>query len=681
MSHPKTPPDISRLIDQTVERSFTIERGKVNTADRTIELSFSSETPVEQYNWEFGRYLEILDHSPGACDLTRLNTSGPFLVCHDRYDLAGNVESARIDPDKIGRAIIQFSQSDRGKEIQTDINDGVRKGISVRYIVRAMELVARDKEGLDTYRVTKWEPVEISSEPISADISVGPGRTLDDSERARFVAAATKLGLTVVPAAPEPEPVRTSAPPQIPPTPERKETPTMATENQEQEQITAEQIRRAAEKTRRDEIVAIGDLAGQRDLAVDLALDPAVTVEAARTQILAKRKETATATPPPVKPEDLARDQAVTFPYASKPRNFKGKTTEEAARKAYRFAQFILGGPMGNTRAGQYCRDHGILLERAQSESVNEKGGFTVPPEFGNDLIDLREEFGVARRLFKVVPMTSDSRTDPRRTGGLTAYFVDEAGAGTISEKNWDRVSLNAKKAIVLARYSSEINEDSLVTMGDDLGGESAYAFAVKEDDCGFSGDGTSTYSGIVGVRAKLKNLSGTIANIAGLVVATGTGYATSFDSIVLKDLHKVKGRLPQYALRRGPVWVMHQTVWSEVVEALLIAAGGTTPAHIAAGAPPALLGYPVEIAQAMPSTPAVSQVSVLFGYFPLAASFGNRRETTIAISEHSRFANDELEIKATERFDINVHDVGNASATASLRVPGPVVGLITAAS
>jgi hypothetical protein len=30
-----------------------------------------------------------------------------------------------------------------------------------------------------------------------------------------------------------------------------------------------------------------------------------------------------------------------------------------------------------------------------------------VPEEFGNDLIRLREEYGVARRLCKVVPMSS----------------------------------------------------------------------------------------------------------------------------------------------------------------------------------------------------------------------------------------------------------------------------------
>ena len=39
------------------------------------------------------------------------------------------------------------------------------------------------------------------------------------------------------------------------------------------------------------------------------------------------------------------------------------------------------------------------------------------------------------------------------------------------------------------------------------------------------------------------------------------------------------------------------------------------------------------------------------------------------------QFAEDQLAIRGTQRFDINVHDVGNTTAA------GPIVGLITAAS
>jgi hypothetical protein len=63
------------------------------------------------------------------------------------------------------------------------------------------------------------------------------------------------------------------------------------------------------------------------------------------------------------------------------------------------------------------------------------------------------------------------------------------------------------------------------------------------------------------------------------------------------------------------------------------------------------------------------------------AARLGDRRQSALALSEHSRFANDEIEIRGTQRLDIVVHDVGNAHATAASRVPGPIVGLLMAAS
>lgn len=355
-------------------------------------------------------------------------------------------------------------------------------------------------------------------------------------------------------------------------------------------------------------------------------------------------------------------------------RNFKDP------ERAYRFGQWF-SAARGIEKGLAFCRDNGIAMTRTHQEGVNETGGFLVPEEFGNDLIDLREAYGVFRRNAKMVPMASDTRSDPRRTGGLTAYFLNESDALTASTKGWDRVSLTAKKLGVLTRYSSEIAEDALINLGDDLAGEIAYAFATKEDDCGFNGDGTSTYGGMNGVLSKIKGLSGTIANIAGLQVATGTGYGTSYASAVLADFEAVAAKLPVYADTPRAKWYCHKSFYWNVMVKLMLAAGGATGSETANGAAKRFLGYDVEFVQIMTPNSAVSQVCALLGDLSLAASFGSRRDTSIAISEHSRFANDEIEIRGTERFDINVHDVGNASATAGNRVAGPVVGLITASS
>jgi HK97 family phage major capsid protein len=308
-------------------------------------------------------------------------------------------------------------------------------------------------------------------------------------------------------------------------------------------------------------------------------------------------------------------------------------------------------------------------------ENENEAGGFLVPEEFLSDLIDLREQYGVFRRNSRVTPMTSDTQTRPRRKGGLTAYYVGEASTVTESELQWDRVRLIAKKLAALAKLSVELNEDSAIDLASTVADEIAYAFALAEDGAGFNGDGSSTFGGIVGLREKLKGLDATIANIAGLAVASGTGYASSFASITLADFRKLVGRLPQYADTPNAKWYVHRSFYHEVMVKLAEGTAGTSSVEIINGiARQYFLGYPVEFAQVLPKDSAVSQVR-------MGTMLGDRRDVTLALSEHAAFTTDELTLRGTQRFDINVHDVGNASATAALRAPGPIVGLITASS
>jgi HK97 family phage major capsid protein len=235
-------------------------------------------------------------------------------------------------------------------------------------------------------------------------------------------------------------------------------------------------------------------------------------------------------------------------------------------------------------------------------------------------------------------------------------------------------VQLVAKKLGCLALISSELSEDAMINIADDISGEIAYAFAYAEDNCFFNGDGTSTYGGITGVRQKLLDVDSTIANIKGLTVATGTGYASSYGSIVLSDFHKTMANLPLYA-RMNAQWICSAFFYDSIMAKLQTAAGGNTVANFAAGGQQSFLGYPVTLAQLMPVSPAVSKVICLFGNFAMGASFGDRRNLTLAVSTDYKFAEDQIAIKGTERIDINVHDVGDTTNA------GPIVGLITAAS
>ena len=385
-------------------------------------------------------------------------------------------------------------------------------------------------------------------------------------------------------------------------------------------------------------------------------------------------------------------------------KHFVGRDADE---RAYRFGMFCLG-IYGKKQGIDFCIKQGIplvsaggdalgdLQTKTQRENVNISSGFLVPDEFQNDLIDLREKFGVFRQNARIVPMASDTRSDPRRVNGVTAYFVGESTAATLSDKQWDRVRLTAKKLMVLTKYSNELNEDAVLNIGDDLAGEIAYAFALKEDQCGFTGDGTSTYGGIVGVTNALLKVdptgSNNPANVLGLVVASGTGYATSYNSIVLSDFNKVVATLPEFADVPGETrWYCSKFFWGSVMQKLAVAAGGNRVAQIEdTPLSKSFLGYPVVVSQVLPKVSATSQVCCLFGNLRMAARLGDRRQTTIQMSEHAlnAFEQDEVVIRGTERFDIVVHDVGDptsgagpAKSAQAGNIAGPIVGLITASS
>jgi len=155
-------------------RDFSVDRSAIDEEARTVNLSFSSDTPVERF---FG--MEVLSHDPKAVDLGRLNDGAPLLMDHNIGDQIGRVESAMVDG-KRGQAMVRFSKSARGSEIFNDVVDGIRQNISVGYRINEMELdESRSEEGVETFVATSWQPYEVSVVSVPADNSIGISRSAE----------------------------------------------------------------------------------------------------------------------------------------------------------------------------------------------------------------------------------------------------------------------------------------------------------------------------------------------------------------------------------------------------------------------------------------------------------------------------------------------------------------------
>src|SRR6476660_9144066 len=208
---------------------------------------------------------------------------------------------------------------------------------------------------------------------------------------------------------------------------------------------------------------------------------------------------------------------------------------------AFRFGCWF-AATQGNQKAAQFCEENGIVI-RAASEGINTAGGLLVPTEFLSVLYSVLELRGVIRATADVQPIGRDVASNTKVLTGLSTYFVGEGTAPTASQPVLTALNLVAKKLAIYTIASSELEEDALIDVGDMLMTVAANALALKEDDCAFNGDGTSTYGGISGITTLL--LDGNHA--AGKVTAASGHY--TFAEIDGADLANLIGKLPAYCL------------------------------------------------------------------------------------------------------------------------------------
>lgn len=156
-------------------RAAVFDRRSIDEEARTVELSFSSEEPVERW-WG----VEILGHKAGEADLKWLSSGrAPLLADHDPRQQIGVVVSAKIDADRKGRAVVRFGNSPRAEQEWQDVRGGIRQNVSVGYQIDDLVL-EREDGAVKTYRATRWTPLEVSFVSIPADESVGIGRASNE---------------------------------------------------------------------------------------------------------------------------------------------------------------------------------------------------------------------------------------------------------------------------------------------------------------------------------------------------------------------------------------------------------------------------------------------------------------------------------------------------------------------
>ena len=583
-------------------RSFDLDRGAIKADSRTVELSFSSEQPVERF---FGS--EILDHADGSCDLRRLKNGGALLLEHDPEDQIGVIESAEIR-DKRGFATVRFGKSELAEEIFQDVVDGIRTKVSVGYRLCDMKTVEMTEvNGLDTYRFKSWEPYEISIVAIPADDSVGVGRSEQQTNASLDFELPMKRTLLL-----DPNTDGGGTPPATPPP---------ATPPRESAELVT-----SRERTRTMELLKLGmrfrdRVSNSMDLA-NTAVETGVSVSDLQRDLLAKWESPAV---PPVnervenqQPQAQSLGAMIANHADYRTLTAKGGSLRESRwSRSMEFPNANVRATLTTTVAGltKYERPEGIIQVEQQELTIA-------------DLLASGTTENTTIRF-----MQEDTYTN-----AATAL----AEEGTYAEASWDLSEVDApvRKIGVLARVTEEIFADSAAIQSYV---NARLPFMVRE-------------------REELHLLSGTgLTNqITGLLATSGIQtQAAAAASSVLNAVHMAITKVRTVGRYQPTAIVLNPYDWQNLKLAQgqdgQYLAGGPFTGAYGVGAyvnVMSLWGLPCI------STTNMTQGTALVGSFKLGAQLWRRQGLTIesSNSDASDFANGRIAIRVTERLGLSVY-------------------------
>lgn len=281
----------------------------------------------------------------------------------------------------------------------------------------------------------------------------------------------------------------------------------------------------------------------------------------------------------------------------------------------------------GNPKAKQFLA--------SQNETDAGRGIETVPTPLSDALINLLNEYGHARKLCRRVAMGALTWTVPKVIGHASVSYPAEEGAIGSSHMTFEQAVLTAKKMAGLVKISSELVEDSIVNIVDEVTRDIAYGMSQAEDNSLFTG--STLYTG--GIEGDANVVGNTVVGVS---------------NIALTDLTALVALLPNFAgINRE--WTMNRSLFYGQVRDLINASGGTAMADIESGQRPSLFGFPVNLCEAVPGAASSTSGDLLITFGDIGTShyFGDRRNLSFRILDQLYANTDQIGVQATQRIAI----------------------------
>lgn len=273
------------------------------------------------------------------------------------------------------------------------------------------------------------------------------------------------------------------------------------------------------------------------------------------------------------------------------------------------------GNPDGEEKKGrasdQYRKTFWNAMKRKNFFDVNNalqigtdsEGGYLVPDEFEQTLVEALEEENFFRTIATVINTSSGDRKIPVVASKGEASWIDEEGAFPESDDTFGQVSISAYKVATMLKVSDELLNDSAFNLEAYISKEFGRRIGAKEEEAFFVGDGTGKPTGIF-------NASG------GASEGTTTSTANITFDDVMDLFYAVKS-----SYRKKAVWVLNDTTVKALRKLKDNNGNFIWQPSVQAGQPDMILNRPYHTSAYVPEVAAGAKVMAFgdFSYYWIA--------------------------------------------------------------
>ena len=181
-----------------------------------------------------------------------------------------------------------------------------------------------------------------------------------------------------------------------------------------------------------------------------------------------------------------ALNKPVNTPIVAKPMKADGNEKAKTGRASDEYREGMLKALRSNFKQ----------VSNVLQEGVDADGGYLVPEEYDNRLIDVLDQENIMRKLATKITTSGEHKINIAATAPA-ASWIEEGGALTFGDATFSQILLDAHKLHVAIKVTEELLYDNAFGLENYIITQFGKALANAEEDAFFNGDGVGKPLGL----------------------------------------------------------------------------------------------------------------------------------------------------------------------------------------